>query len=70
MNGNSPCPINPLATHEIYSKGNMESIVETIPIDISRTPIIMENVFVEADYSPKDIQTYTKLSKEFRDVFS
>jgi hypothetical protein len=29
------CPINPLATHEVYAKGNMETITETLPINIS-----------------------------------
>jgi hypothetical protein len=41
-----------------------------IPIDISRTPGIMENVFVGADCSPEEIQIYTELFKEFHDVFS
>jgi hypothetical protein len=30
----------------------------------------MENIFVGADYSPEEIQIYTDLFKEFRDVFS
>jgi hypothetical protein len=47
MNGDSPCPINPLAMHKVYTEGNMESIVAMIPIDISRTPGIMENVLSE-----------------------
>jgi hypothetical protein len=33
----------------------MESIAITIPIDISKTAGIMENVFVRADFSPKEI---------------
>jgi hypothetical protein len=70
MNGDSPCLINPLATHEIYIEGNMASIIATIPIDISRTVGILENVFVRADCSPKEIQIYTKLFKELCDVFS
>jgi hypothetical protein len=70
MNGYAPCPINPLAMHKIYVEGNMESIDETIPIDISRTPDIVENVFVRVDCSPEEIQIYTELFKEFCDVFS
>jgi hypothetical protein len=70
MTGDRSCPINPLATHEVYAKGNMETIVETIPINISRTPGFMENVFVRVDYSPRKIQIYTDLFKEFYDVFS
>jgi hypothetical protein len=55
MNVDAPFPINPLAMHGIYVEGNMESISETIPIDISRTHGFMENVFIGADCSPKDI---------------
>jgi hypothetical protein len=39
---------NPLATHNIYAEGNMETIVEMIPLNISRTPGIIDNVFVRA----------------------
>jgi hypothetical protein len=49
MTGDHPCPINLLATHEIYAEGNMETIAETIPINISRNPGIVENVFAGAD---------------------
>jgi hypothetical protein len=59
MNGDRPCPINPMAMHGIYPKGNMESIVENIPINISKTPGVVENVFIGADFSPKEIQIYT-----------
>jgi hypothetical protein len=70
MTGEQPCPINLLATQDIYAEGNMATIDETIPINISRTPGIVENVFVGADCSPEEIQIYTDLFKEFRDVFS
>jgi hypothetical protein len=63
MIGDRSCPINPLDTHEFYAKGNMETIIETIPINISRTPGVVENVFVEANYSPREIQIYTDLFK-------
>jgi hypothetical protein len=33
--GDQPCPINILATQEIYAEGNMATITETIPINIS-----------------------------------
>jgi hypothetical protein len=46
MTRDRSCPINPLATHEVYVEGNMENITETIPINISRTHGIVENVFV------------------------
>jgi hypothetical protein len=35
MTGDQPCPINLLATQEIYAKGNMATIAATIPINIS-----------------------------------
>jgi hypothetical protein len=48
MMGDQSCPINPLATHKIYAEGNMETLSETIPINISRTPSVIDNVFVRA----------------------
>jgi hypothetical protein len=69
MNGDKSCPINPLATHGVYVKGNMASIATTIPIDISKTLGIVANVFIRADYSPEEISTYTTLFKEFCNVF-
>jgi hypothetical protein len=70
MTGDGSCLINPLAMHAVYDKGNMETIAKTIPIDISRTPGIMDNFFVGENCSPKDIQIYTDLCKEFCDVFA
>jgi len=70
VNGDNPCPINPLATHEVCAEGNMERIATVILIDISKTPTIVEIVFVGAYFSPEEIQTYTELFKEFCNVFS
>jgi hypothetical protein len=64
------CPIHLLATHEIYAEGNMETIAENIPINISRNPDIVENVFVGVDFSLEEIQIYTDIFKEFHDVFA
>jgi hypothetical protein len=61
MTGDQPCPINLLATQEIYAEGNMAIIDETIPINISQNPGIVDNVFVGSDCSPKEIQIYTDL---------
>jgi hypothetical protein len=55
MTEDRSCPINPLDTHDVYTEGNMEIITEMIPIDISRTPGIMENIFIVAECSPKEI---------------
>jgi hypothetical protein len=41
----------------------MKNIAKTIPIDISRTPGVMENVSVGTGYSPKEIQIYKDLFK-------
>jgi hypothetical protein len=48
----------------------MATIAKTIPIDISITPGVVENVFVGADCSPEEIRIYKDLFKEFRDVFA
>ena len=55
MNGDKSCPINPLSMHTVYVKGNMVKIAKIIPIDIYRTPGVVENVFVRADLSPEEI---------------
>jgi hypothetical protein len=70
MTRDRSCPINPLATHEVYVEGNMETIIETILINISRSPSIVENVFVGANCFLEEIQIYIDLFKEFHDVFS
>jgi hypothetical protein len=69
MTGDRYCLINPLATHTVYVEGNMETIIETIPIDISRALGIMENVFVRVDFSLEEIQIYMDLFIEFCDIF-
>ena len=70
MIGDRSCPINPLATHAVYVEGNIETIIEMIPIDISRTSGIVGNVFAGANFSPEEIQIYIDLFKEFHDIFS
>jgi hypothetical protein len=63
MTGDKDFPINPLAMHAFYAEGNMETISQMIPIDISRIPRVVENIFVRADFSPEEIQIYTDLFK-------
>jgi hypothetical protein len=68
INGYYTYYVNPLAMHIIYVKGNMASISEMIPIDISRTPSIVENISSREDCSLKDIRytlNYLKSSAEF-----
>jgi hypothetical protein len=59
----------PLDTHGIYDKGNMENISPTITIDISRIPGKIENAYIGADCSHREIQIYTDLFKQLCDVF-
>ena len=63
-------PINPLPREGIFVEGNMENISATIPINISVNPNVVENVHIDANFSPKEIAIYTALFKEFRDVFA
>jgi hypothetical protein len=70
MTRDKSCPINPLTTHIVYAMGNMEIIIEIIPIDISITHGVMENVFIGVDNFPEEIKIYVDLFKEFHDVFS
>jgi hypothetical protein len=64
MTKDRSCPINPMATHTVYAKGNMETIAKTTPIDISKTPGIMDNVFIGADFSPEEMPSINPRSVE------
>ena len=48
--------------------GNMANLSPTIPINISRDPGKVENVYIGVDYSPDEIKEYTALFKEFHDI--
>ena len=52
------------------ANGNMENISSMIPINISRDPGRIENVYIWAECSHAEILEYTKLFKEFCDIFS
>jgi hypothetical protein len=41
--------------HAVYVEGNMETVTKLIPIDISRTHGVVENLFVGVNFSPKEI---------------
>jgi hypothetical protein len=60
----------PRSAHDVFSKGNLSNISPTIPIDISITPGIVENVHIGASCSYDEIVTYTSLFKEFHDIFA
>jgi hypothetical protein len=55
MFGDRSCHTNPLATHKIYAEGNMATISTTIPINIYRTPGVIDNVFIGAYSSPEEM---------------
>lgn len=61
---------NPLAQSHVYVKGNMSSISETIPVNISRNPNVIENISIGAKFSHEEIKIYTDIFKDFRDVFA
>ena len=60
----------PLSSPGPMADGNMANISSTIPINISRDPGRIENVYIGAECSHAEIQEYTKLFKEFRDIFA
>lgn len=61
---------NPLAPTHFHVEGNISVISKKISINISRNPNVIENLFIRAERSPKEIQIYTDLLKEFQDVFA
>ena len=50
--------------------GNIANISPTIPINISRDPGKIENVYIGAECSHAEIQEYTELFKDFHDIFA
>lgn len=47
----------------------MENILETIMINISRNPKVVENVFIGAYCSPNKVRIYTDLFKHSHNLF-
>ena len=60
----------PLSSLGPMADGNMANISSTIPINISRDPGRIENVYIGAKCSHAKIQEYTELFKEFCDIFA
>jgi len=52
------------------SELNLENVSQTIPIDISVKPRIVENIHIGASCTRDEIKTYKALFQEFCDVFS
>lgn len=61
---------SPVSTHDVFAEGNMSNISKTIPINISKTPGVIENFLIGVDCSPEEIKLYMAMFKEFRDVFA
>lgn len=53
----------PILMHEVFSKGNLSNITQTIPINISVKSGVVENIHVGVTCSPDEIQVYTDLFK-------
>ena len=60
----------PLSSLGHMVNGNMANLSPTIPINISRDPDKVENVYIGVDCSPDEIKEYTKLFKDFHDIFA
>lgn len=59
-----------IKVHEVFSEGNMGNIMQTISIDISIKPGIVKHIHIGVTCTPEEIQLYTDLFREFRDVFA
>ena len=62
-------PRSPTLIHGVESEGNLCNINKTIPVDILVKPGVSEIIQIGQNYSPLEVQYYTNLFKEFRDVF-
>jgi hypothetical protein len=60
----------PESTHDVFYEGNLSNISPTIPLDISITPGVVENVHIGASCSTDEIVTYKSLFQEFHDIFA
>ena len=59
---------NPFSTKPVFVEGNLSNVSATIPINISLNPTVTENLLIGADCSPKEIQVYMALFKEYRSI--
>ena len=61
---------NPFLTKPVFVEGNLSNILATIPINISSNPAVIENIMIGVDCSPKEIEIYTTLFKEYWGIFA
>ena len=56
-----------LPINAIDSERNLSNIEETISIDISTKPVIVENIHVGISCYPSELESYRSLFREFRE---
>ena len=61
---------SPSTSYGISTKGNLSNISQTITIDISVKPGIVEAITIGAKSTQQEILLYQALFTEFRDVFA
>ena len=61
---------NPIIAPGVFEEGNMVNISPTIKIDISTNSDIVEEIMLGASCSLKEVNAYTALFQEFREIFS
>ena len=61
---------NPIPTPDAFEAGNMANVSPTIKIDISDKLVIDENITLGTHYTNKEVEAYTKIFKEFHDIFA
>lgn len=70
IHGEVYCFKNPIHALDSFEKGNMANISPTIKIKILNKLAIEENIILGRKCTPKEINAYTKLFKEFHDLFT
>ena len=61
---------NPNPTPDSFEEGNMVNISPIIKIDISTNFEIVEEIMLGASCSSEEVDAYTAIFQEFRDIFS
>ena len=56
--------------HDVESEGNLSNIFKTILVDISVKNGVVKNIQMGQNCSSSEIESYTSLFREFRDVFT
>lgn len=66
----SVCDFISNTVNTVDSERNLSNIEETIAINISTKANVVENIWVGKGCSPSEMEIYTALFREFRDVFA